>query len=758
MGNPALDPSILQDFLTESGELLERLEGDLVTLERDPRDPEMLNQIFRALHTIKGSASFLALTNLVQIAHASESALNAARNRVVVVDRGVMDLLLSAVDVLKRQMQQLRDGQDLVAPPAELVSNLTAIGDGRWKGSSPAAAKPQAESPARVESVPASHERALQLPSSKQDLLEFLISDLEETIGKLRERLDGLRAASTRADASGDLVETSVALVRAVEFFELDRTTAMARALSESLQALANAEDATVEAALPRCGAVLELLTRQVSCLKRSVVGEWLTETLVERLVASARGQADVPRAGSVNEALRVDGVDVGVQEAVEASSDAAPVAEPAARVGVEPAKSGEERTSEAPRKGGVGGDQTIRVEVGRLETLMNLVGELVLQKNRVASLARTIGARDVEQSLREALSTAAGGLDRVTSDIQMAVMRTRMQPLDKLFGRYPRLIRDLCGKTGKKIDLVIEGGETEVDKSVIEELNDPLVHLLRNSSDHGIEMPEDRVKAGKPETGVITLSATHEGGHVRIRIRDDGRGLSRDRIAKKAIERGLVNAESVASLSDREVYDFIFLPGFSTAEQVSDLSGRGVGMDVVRTNVQKIKGTIELSSVPGSGTTIDITIPLTVAIMPAMMVAVAEEVYAIPLSSILEIVRPAPETLSSIGGRKVMRLRDSVLPLVSAAEIFGLGERGEVESPFAVVLSQGGRRVGLLVSRPVGQQEIVVKPLDVASGHGKKAVSGATVRDDGGVSLIADVAELFQLAEFGVSGADQAS
>lgn len=755
MGNPALDPSILQDFLTESGELLERLEGDLVTLERDPRDPEMLNQIFRALHTIKGSASFLALTNLVRIAHASESALNAARNRVVVVDRGVMDLLLSAVDVLKRQMQQLRDGQDLVEPPAELVSSLTAIGDGRWKSSAPASAAVPSE-PTNKGGDLASHERPLQLPSSKQDLLEFLVSDLEETILKLRERLEGLRSANTRADASGDLVETSVALVRAVEFFELDRTTAMAKALSESMQALANADDATVEAALPRCGAVLELLNRQVGCLKRSVVGEWSTEALVERLTASARGNSGVPRAGSVAEALRIDGVDTGEPNAAEVSAEPAAMADHPVKPGVESSKSTEERAAEGPRKSGPAGDQTIRVEVGRLETLMNLVGELVLQKNRVASLARTISACEVEQALREALSTAAGGLDRVTSDIQMAVMRTRMQPLDKLFGRYPRLIRDLCGKTGKKIDLVIEGGETEVDKSVIEELNDPLVHLLRNSADHGIEMPADRVKGGKPETGVITLSAMHEGSHVRIRIRDDGKGLSRERIAKKAIERGLVSADAVASLSDREVYDFIFLPGFSTAEQVSDLSGRGVGMDVVRTNVQKIKGTIELSSVPGSGTTIDITIPLTVAIMPAMMVAVAEEVYAIPLSSILEIVRPAPETLSSIGGRKVMRLRDSVLPLVSASEIFGLNGGGEVDSPFAVVLAQGGRRVGLMVTRPVGQQEIVVKPLDVASGHGKKAVSGATVRDDGGVSLIADVAELFQLAEFGVSGADQ--
>ncbi len=392
--------------------------------------------------------------------------------------------------------------------------------------------------------------------------------------------------------------------------------------------------------------------------------------------------------------------------------------------------------------------DQTIRVEVGRLETLMNLVGELVLQKNRIAALSRKLGAAaSMEVASKEAMTLAASGLDRVTADIQVAVMRTRMQPLEKLFGKYPRLIRDLCGKTGKKIDLVIEGGETEVDKSIIEELGDPLVHLLRNSADHGIEMPADRVAAGKPETGTITLRASHEGSHVQILIIDDGRGFQREKILKKAVERGLVKSEDAGGLSDKEIYRFIMLPGFSTAEVVSDLSGRGVGMDVVRTNIESLDGSIDLSSKAGKGSTVAITIPLTVAILPAMMVAVAHEIYAIPLTNILEIVRPLADQISTVGGHRVMRLRDAVLPLIGAAELFGLESSKPVECPFVVVLTQNEKRVGLLVTRPIGQQEIVIKALDGLNSQ-SGTVSGATVRDDGGVSLIVDVGELVRIAE----------
>lgn len=740
MCNP-LDMSIMQDFLTESGELLERLEEDLVVLERDPNDPEMLNQVFRALHTIKGSASFLSLTNLVRLAHSAEGALNAARNRVVVVNKPVMDLLLQAVDQLKKHMSQLREGEELAEPAPQLVAALTAIGEGKHAA--------PVSTPTLAKAVP-DGTRSLDLPAGKADLLEFLVADLDETLSKLSAMIETLADRAGVASGMVEVIDASEALGRAVDFFDAEELSKPVRSFNEALQVIADSRAAAPAQGVLRLGAIIELMRAQSAQLKSSRVLTCDVSLLLSRTRLACTGElppADEIAPGA--NALETDGV------AIHASAARAPLAAPPAA----PAKAAalSEADPEAPSaeagkesaKKAVNADQTIRVEVGRLESLMNLVGELVLQKNRIGALARVLNDDQSDAaSIREAMAAAAGGLDRITGDLQSAVMRTRMQPLDKLFGRYPRLIRDLAAKTGKQIELVIEGGDTEVDKSIIEELNDPLVHVLRNSADHGIELPADRTAKGKPASGTLMLWARHEGGHVRIVVRDDGRGLNRDRIAAKAVERGLVSADAVASLSDRQVFDFIFLPGFSTAEQVSDLSGRGVGMDVVRTNIRKLKGEIELTSELGKGTSVAILIPLTVAILPAMMVDISSEIYAIPLSSIIEIVRPSPSQISSVGGRRVMRLRDAVLPLVGGAELFGAPGS---EQPFAVVLCQGDHRVGLMVSRPVGQQEIVVKSLGVA-GETKKPVSGATVRDDGGVSLIVDVAELMRQAK----GSDQ--
>jgi two-component system chemotaxis sensor kinase CheA len=367
-----------------------------------------------------------------------------------------------------------------------------------------------------------------------------------------------------------------------------------------------------------------------------------------------------------------------------------------------------------------------------------------VLQKNRIGAIAEDIEKSNVDSELMEQISATTGTLDRVTGDIQMAVMRTRMQPLEKLFGKYPRLIRDLASKTEKKINLVIEGADTEVDKSVIEELGDPLVHLLRNSGDHGIEKPEDRIKAGKDETGTIKLIAGHAGSHVRVQIIDDGKGLDRKVIGAKAIERGLVTEEQLSTMPDEEVFRFILEAGFSTAEQVSDLSGRGVGMDVVRTNIEsKLKGELTIESETGKGTTLSITIPLTVAIMPAMMVAVADEVFAIPLSNITEIVRPEADQISEIGSDPVIHLRGQVYPLISAQEVFDTPVNDRTSEDFVVVISHNQRMIGVRVSSVIGQQEIVIKPLDGVQREGP--VSGATIRNDGSVSLIWDITKLMQ-------------
>jgi len=765
------DPQIVQDFLTESGELLDQLEADLVELERSPRDPEMLNKAFRALHTIKGSASFLALTNLVRIAHAAEGALNAARSGVIVVDRGAMDLLLRTIDVLRTQMRQLGEGADLSEPPPDLVDQLTRLSEGK----APAASGATPSSPvAEARDEPGPPEAAddglipVVLDESKGDLLPYLVRDLEEALDRLERQLASMVHDNGGREVGAAIVETADAIRASVEFFEFEPIAALANALRAAGECVGELTPPRARQVIPRMHGVAALLAEQLEALRQGSLRRQATGVLLERLRDAAGGR-ELPAEGvlaadaDAETALRADGVRGAIArsaDAVETVAEAMPpssVKGTSTEVGAAAAGKDEATPPKKPTS-----DSTIRVEVGRLEALMNLVGELVLEKNRIGAISRKLAHAigSTHHELSEQAALAAGGLDRIAADIQTAVMRTRLQPLDKLFGKYPRLIRDLAGKTGKKIELVIEGGETEVDRSVIEELGDPLVHLLRNAADHGLEMPDERLRGGKRETGTITLRASHQGSHVKIELSDDGRGLSRERIVAKAVERGLVSAEVAATMDDRAIYPFIFEPGFSTAEKVSDLSGRGVGMDVVRTNIARIKGAIDLSSTPGGGTTVSITIPLTLAILPAMMVEVKGEVYAIPLDHVVEIVKPSKEQISTIGSTPVLRLRDTVLPLVSAVEAFGLPREEGDELPFAVILDMNQRRAGLRVGSLIGQHDIVIKPLDGVSRDGtseRNPVSGATVRDDGGVSLIVDVASLLRSVEDVKSSASSA-
>lgn len=780
----AFDPSILQDFLTESGELLEQLEGDLVVLERAPEDPELLNKVFRALHTIKGSASFLSLTNLVEVAHAAESALNAARNRVIRVDAAAMTLLLHAVDLIKTHMAQIAQGQDLTHPPPDLVAALTDLGLGKQTtAAAPSPPSPQNAAPAASPQPAATpSDGSIDLPPERAELLEFLLADLRQTLATVEGQIARLPDANQRPAAAAELAQTAADLARSVDFFEFEPMTRLVRALENAGHAAVALDDDAIRQLAPRAAAIVLLLNRQADALESRRLLSPPVGTLLERVEALCAKQP-LPRGATLNpgatahDALATDApvsdppstaLPTSAASPVQPSASATPSAPapepppPSASAGLEPGKPDTKPDTKpdakpdakGPKPQAAQADQTIRVEVGRLEVLMNLVGELVLQKNRLAALVRRAGHKAADPDLAENLGAASNSLERVTSDIQLAVMRTRMQPLDKIFGKYPRLIRDLSVKTGKKLELVIEGGDTEVDKSVIEELGDPLVHLLRNAADHGIELPDERLQAGKPEHGTITLRASHEGSHVLVQVIDDGRGLARAKIAKKAVERGLATQAEVDAMPDRDVYRFIFEAGFSTAEQVTDLSGRGVGMDVVRSNIAKIKGTIELDSTPGRGSCISIKIPLTIAIMPAMMVGLGppehEEIYAVPLGSIVEIVRPDPAEVSSVRQQPVMRLRDIVLPLVRGASVFNLPAAKDVPAPFAVVLSVDGKRFGLLVSRLIGQQEIVIKRLDEMCDKTQRRgpISGATVRDDGGVSLIVDVAQLMRLAE----------
>ena len=392
--------------------------------------------------------------------------------------------------------------------------------------------------------------------------------------------------------------------------------------------------------------------------------------------------------------------------------------------------------------------EQTIRVDVKRLDHLMNLIGELVLAKNRLMKINVDVEERYEGEEFLEELTQVVSIVSLVTTDLQIAVMKTRMLPIGKVFNKFPRMIRDLSRELDKQIELDISGEDTELDKSIIEEIGDPLVHIIRNSCDHGIELPEDRLAKGKSEVGTVKLKAYNEGNAIVIQIDDDGKGLDSDMLKMKSIEKGIITEKDADSMSDKEAFNLIFAPGFSTAASVTNVSGRGVGMDVVKSNIEKVNGIIEINSELGVGTSIKLKIPLTLAIIQALLVGVQEEHYAIPLASVLETVRISKDEIYTVESRSVLRLREEVLPLAHIGDIFEV-ERilDSSEFVYVVVLGLGAQKIGLIVDSLVGQEEIVIKSLGEYL-QGMEGIAGATIRGDGGVTLIVDVAAIMQMAK----------
>ncbi len=778
-----MDASLLQDFLTESGELIEQLDQDLVTLESADAatQPDICNACFRALHTIKGAAGFLGIDNIIEFAHAAEDALNKLRKGEVSVSASVMDLLLTSADVVRGQIEQLGAGEQPDKADPTLIRKLHDVAEGKHD-SADAGPGPGWTSGADVEVAPDVNPEAnlagtpLELGPQKMDLIEFMASDLKDYANQLDDAIEGLGNDATREEASQQLAEIADNLVKTADFFELDCLTALTTALLTAAPKLNDLDHALLPEAIVRIKAARKLIAQQGEALDQVRALSWPIDTLVARLHDLSHGKLpdglDTSHRGDADAVLAIDGViakadtdiagKIGISAAVNpgftsgadiaaSAPDVSPVPEADEEADADDRRSNDDRRQADDRRkptaaaaAAAAPEQTIRVEVPRLEELLNLVGQLVLAKNRVNGIARDFREMaGVEVADAERMVEAASDLDRITGELQVGVMRTRMQPLAKLFDRYPRVIRDIARATGKLIALELTGKDTEVDKTVLEMLADPLVHILRNSADHGVELPEDREAAGKPREGTISLTAEHQGSHVRVAITDNGKGLHRDVIGAKAIEKGLTTPDQLEKMPDAEVFRFIFEAGFSTAKQVSDLSGRGVGMDVVRTNISKLNGTINIDSAAGKGTTIEILIPLTVAIMPAMVVESGGEQYAIPLQTILEIVRPEASAISSVQGKRVVRIRDSVLPMVDLRDKLGQPPMKPHER-FAVVVKVGGTLAGLVVDRLIGQQEIVIKPLD--DGYTKGGpFSGATIREDGQVCLILDVIEVLK-------------
>ena len=454
-------------------------------------------------------------------------------------------------------------------------------------------------------------------------------------------------------------------------------------------------------------------------------------------------------------------------QAAASAPSDAKPAAAPAAaapkptapstpapaadskKAPPKPAAKGPQKSADTGQKApSVAVEPTVRVDVKRLDHLMNLIGELVLGKNRLIRIYGDVEERYDGEKFLEELNQVVSSISTVTTDLQLAVMKTRMLPVGKVFSKFPRMVRDLSRELGKNIELIISGEETELDKSIVEEIGDPLIHIIRNSCDHGIETPDVRKANGKSETGKVELRAYNEGNHIVIEIKDDGKGLDADMLKSKAIEKGIINERDADSMSDKEAFAIIFRPGFSTAASITNVSGRGVGMDVVKTNVEKLNGIIEIDSEKDVGTTQKLKIPLTLAIMQALLVGVQEEYYAIPLSSVLETVRVSQEEIYTVDGKSVLRLRNEVLSLVRLADIFKVDSVLEsLNEVYVVIIGLAEQKIGVIVDYLIGQEEVVIKSLGYYL-KGTEGIAGATVRGDGKITLIADVAAMMDMAK----------
>jgi len=676
-----MDDEIVQDFLIEGGETLEQLDAQLVSLESAPDDKQLLNAVFRAFHTIKGGAGFLALDNLVAVSHKSEDIFDMLRKGVLRIEPTLMDTFLQVLDVLRLMFDQLRGGEAPAPAPAELLERLKAIAAGK------APSVDTVETPAQVEA---------HAPLADIDPMAAIIDEM------------------TAADDPDIIAAQPVANSELITEEEFD-------ALLDNLQARTPHEAPVAAAGDPdliteeEFDALLNKLHGQTSAHAQATVkaaganAELITDDEFEALLDDMHGAGKfVPTA--------LPSVAVAPVAAV---AKAAEVAKPTARA-PEPVK-----------------DTTVRVETETLDRIMNMVGELVLIRNRLLNLESVVG--------NEAVTQTVANLDVVTSDLQMAAMKTRMQPIKKVFGRFPRVVRDLARSLNKQIELVMAGEETDLDKNLVEALADPLVHLVRNSVDHGIELPADRIAAGKPATGILRLAAAQGGDQIVLTISDDGKGIDAEALRRKVVEKGLMDEEAATRLSTRECYELIFLPGFSTKDEISDISGRGVGMDVVKTRITQVNGSIEIDSQLGVGTTIRISVPLTLAIMPTLMVVLGTQVFALPLVNVQEIINFERHQAREVDGRKTMVVRGKALPLfyLSRWLIDGVYEFTEQQG-HVVVVRIGNQSVGLLVDDLIGQEEVVIKPLGALL-HGIKGLSGATITGNGKIALILDLPGLLE-------------
>ena len=791
------DEEILQDFLVEAGEILESLSEQLVELEQSPDDKDLLNAIFRGFHTVKGGAGFLSLDNMVQVCHITENLFDMLRRGERQATSDVMDVVLQSLDTVNDMFTELQSGQQPSPADPVLLEQLDAIVRGEVISASETAPAESSEEPAHADEAEQditdaefecmldAIDGATQETSASdaddfitddefEDLLDQLhgagkfvapeaniiqekppASEQDDGVDLFGEDDDGLFGDDDGLfgdddDLFGSESQHSSDIIEEQEFDEI--LTAVhgdnAASVKQNILNSASAPDIqNVDSSQSQVvGSTVSDSTTPQSA--KNVDSDLITDDEFEKLLDQLHGAGKGPSVQAV-----VDQTPVSVESAATAEVDklepaiveSPPIraAEPVAAKSNVTAKPAAKSPAKAASK-----DQappvetTVRVDTQRLDDIMNMVGELVLVRNRLVRLG--ISSNDEE------MAKAVANLDVVTGDLQTSVMKTRMQPIKKVFGRFPRVVRDLARSLRKEITLELVGEETDLDKNLVEALADPLVHLVRNSVDHGIEAPEVREKAGKNRLGTIVLSAEQEGDHILLSITDDGGGMDPNKLRAIAVEKGLYDEESVARLTDTEAYNLIFMPGFSTKKEISDVSGRGVGMDVVKTKITQLNGSLEIDSELGVGTRINIKVPLTLAIMPTLMIMLGQQTFALPLVSVNEIFHMDLSKTHVVDGRDVINIRDNSVPLFYLKR--WLLNRGLITSDTSsddsyahvVIVTVGTQRVGFVVDQLIGQEEVVIKPLGKML-QGTPGMSGATITGDGRIALILDVPGLLK-------------
>jgi two-component system chemotaxis sensor kinase CheA len=637
--NMLTDPDmkeIVDSFLVETKEILEKLDLDLVTLENKPKDNELLNEIFRAFHTIKGTSGFLGLEKLTLVTHKCEDLLNKLRKGEAELNSNLMDGILG--------------GYDKIGELTECIEN-----------------------------------------KKSEDV------EIDQTVNLLVELLENLN--------NGGTAEVKAPVKKAAD----KKKTTLAKKKAPTAKKTPAKKSITKKSA-----------EKKTTTVKAEKEIEVETDVLVEEAPEEILNQ------------------EVVITEEVKEENNAE------TKLSVEEKKSEQAMNNAAQKVMGNGKETTIRVDVERLDDLLNIVSELVLGRNQLSQINSEFAMEYEGSRHAKDLFEATRLIDLMTNELQLVVMKVRMVKIGKVFNRFPRLVRDLSKETGKEIELKIKGEETELDKTLIEEINDPLVHLIRNSVDHGIESPDEREEAKKPRSGKIVLDANQEGNNIHITITDDGKGIDPEKIKNHAIKKGLITEEKAQELTEKESFNLIFAPGFSTAAKVTNVSGRGVGMDVVKTNVAKLRGSIDIESELGKGTKITISLPLTLAIIHGMIVRVGKEKVVIPLNSILEVLRVHKKEMYKVNQKDVIKLRDMTLPLVSIDDILNISRNGDANFEYqnVVVVKIADKSFGIKVDELIGQKEVVIKSLGNYLGN-LEGIAGSTIMGDGTVVMILDLSEL---------------